>query len=137
MSQIWKKTQSLFSNLITSPPLKEIYLKKPSPIYIFSIIINTMKRTGFPKGLFLPEEEDRKYFSSDINQQKIFLSKVIDITKKVTKNNFSIDINCMLNGLEEYNTHIFLQNFYLAATKRNNFENIIKKYLNEKKDDLK
>jgi hypothetical protein len=75
MSQIWKKTQSLFSNFITSPPLKEIYLKMPSPIYIFSIIINTMKITGFSIGFFLPEQERHKYISSDINHQKIICLK--------------------------------------------------------------
>ena len=132
MSQSWLKTQSLFSKLITEPPLVEKFLKRPSPRYIFTMIINTMKKTGFPKGLFTPEEEDLKYFSADINHRKAFLIKVIDITKIITKNNFEIDITNILKGVEEEKTNIFLQNFYLAAITKGNFEIIIKKYLDEK-----
>ena len=132
MSQSWQKTQSLFSKLITEPPLVEKFLKRPSPRYIFTMIINTMKKTGFPKGLFTPKEEDLKYFSADINHRKAFLTKVIDITKIITKNNFEVEITNILKGVEEEKTNIFLQNFYLAATTKDNFEIIIKKYLDEK-----
>ena len=52
MAQPWQKTQELFSKIIKSPPLIERYLKRPSPDYIFTLFMNTMKVTGFPKGLF-------------------------------------------------------------------------------------
>ena len=138
MSQSWQKTQSLFSKLITEPPLVEKFLKRPSPRYIFTMVINTMKKTGFPKGLFTPEEENIEYFSADINHKKAFFYKLIDITKIVTKNNIDINVENILKGLEEEKTNIFLQDFYLAATNNinnTNTELIIKQYLNDKNKD--
>ena len=135
MSQTWQKTQELFSKIIKSPPLIERYLKRPSSEYVFTLIMNTMKVTGFPKGLFTQEEENVVYFMDNINNQKKILDKVINITKIVTENHFEIDSMNILNGLNEEKTHIFLQNFYLAATTKNN-EIIIDKFLaNNKKEE--
>ena len=111
MSQPWQKTQSLFSKLITYPPLVEKYLKRPAPKYIFTLVINTMKKTGFPKGLFTREEQDIEYFSADVNHKRAFFNKLIDITKIATKNNIDINVENILKGLEEEKTNIFLQNF--------------------------
>ena len=108
MSQPWQKTQSLFSKLITSPPLGEKYLKRPPPKYIFTLVINTMKKTGFPRGLFTQEEENVDYFLADINHKRVFFNKLIDITKMATKNNIDINVENILKGLEEEKTNIFL-----------------------------
>ena len=121
MSQPWKKTQSLFSKLITSPPLGEKYLKRPPPKYIFTLVINTMKKTGFPKGLFTKEEANVDYFSADINHKRAFFNK--------------LNVENILKGLEEEKTNIFLQNFYLASTNNANTELIIKQYLKDKNKD--
>ena len=94
MSQPWQKTQSLFSKLITSPPLGEKYLKRPPPKYIFTLVINTMKKTGFPKGLFTKEEANVDYFSADINHKRAFFNK--------------LNVENILKGLEEEKTNIFL-----------------------------
>ena len=135
MSQPWQKTQSLFSKLITSPPLVEKYLKRPPPKYIFTLVINTMKKTGFPRGLFTQEEENVDYFSADINHKRAFFNKLIDITKMVIKNNIDINVENILKGLEEEKINIFLQNFYLASTNNANTELIIKQYLKDKNKD--
>jgi hypothetical protein len=90
-----------------------------------------MNETGFPKGLFTEEEQNFNYFLSDINHQKEFMSKVIDITKIVTHATFDIDIDNILKGLEAEKTNIFLQNFYKAATLKINYKPIIDKYLND------
>ena len=135
MSQPWQKTQSLYSKLITSPPLIEKYLKRPAPRYIHTLVINTMKKTGFPKGLFTPEEETVQYFLADINHKRAFFNKLIDIVKISSKNNLDINVENILKGLEEEKTNIFLQNFYLVATSninKTNTESIIKQYLNGK-----
>ena len=121
MSQPWQKTQSLFSKLITSPPLVEKYLKRPPPKYIFTLVINTMKKTGFPKGLFTKEEANVDYFSADINHKRAFFNK--------------LNVENILKGLEEEKTNIFLQNFYLASTNNANTELIIKQYLKDKNKD--
>ena len=134
MTEHWKKTQALFSSLITDPPLLEKYLIKPAPRYIFAIVINTMKKTGFPKGLFTEEEETENHFKADRENKVKFLKKVIDITKLVTKENISIDITNILKGLEVEQTHLFLHRFYQAATRPDiNKNEIIKKYLDNMK----
>ena len=138
MSQPWQKTQSLFSKLINAPPLVEKYLKRPTPRYIFTLVINTMKKTGFPRGLFTPEEENVEYFLADKNHKISFFNKLIDITKIVTKTNIDINVENILKVIEEEKTNIFLQNFYLAATNNinnTNVELIIKQYLKDKNKD--
>ena len=115
MSQPWQKTQELFSKIIKTPPLIERYLKKPSPEYIFTLIMNTMKATGFPKGLFTPEEENVVYFMDNINNQKKIINKVINITRIATENNFEIDTIDIIKGLKEENTHIFLQYYKVKS----------------------
>ena len=133
MSQYWQKTQALFSKIIAEPPLTEKYLKRSPPKFIFLLIKNTMEKTGFPKGLFTPEEETIEYFSADIENKKSIITKAIDITKLVTKTNFTIDIKDVMKGLEVEKTNIFLQYFYLAATINIDTKPIINKYLTDMK----
>ena len=61
MTENWQKIQTLFSKIITSPPLKEEYLKSPNPNYLYDIIKNTMNKTRFLNGLFSQEEETIKF----------------------------------------------------------------------------
>ena len=121
MQENWRKTQSLFSKLIIAPPFLEQYLKKISKLQI-----------GFPKGHFTSEEGNLNYFSTYINHRKAILTKIIDITKIITKNNFDIDNTNILKGVEEEKTIIFIHNFYLAAITKDNLEIIFKKYSDEK-----
>ena len=131
MANNWKETQQLFSKLITKPPLEKKYLEKPSPSYIFEIIMNTMKKTGFPNGLFTEQEKKIEHFKASAKHKEEFLKKVIDITRLVSKNNFSLDIQKMLKGKETEKTNIFLQNFCRAATNKSDKERIIQNYLNK------
>ena len=78
MSEYWFETKNLYMNLLDRPPLKEKYLKKPSPKYIFCLIINTLKITGFPLGLFSEEEQSLEYFLEDVENKRIFLTKVVE-----------------------------------------------------------
>ena len=109
------------------------HLKRPHTEFIFNTIINTMKRTGFPKGLFTQEEESFRYFWEDIGHQQEFINKVIDITKIVTKVNFDINIENILKSVEVEKTNIFLKNFYKAATSNINARLIIEKIINDRK----
>ena len=118
-------------NVDFKSPIKR-HLEKLKPENIFKIVIYTMNETGFPKGLFTEEEQNINYFMTDINHQKEFMNKVIDITKIVTKEIFDINIENMLEGNEEQ-TNKFLQNFYKAANSKVDFKPLIDKYLIDKK----
>ena len=126
-----QKIQTLFSKVITPPLLKEEYLKSPSPNYLYGLIKNTMNKTGFLNGLFSPEEEATKYFIAKKEHKIKFFTKVIDITKIITKTNFNLDISNILNCLEVEETYIFLENFYKASTIGIDTKPIINKYLKE------
>ena len=79
----WQVTADLFGKLIDKPKMTEKHLSKPPPLYVFDIIVNTMKATGFPNGLYTDSELDPKNFNADKNNRIEFLQKAVDITKLV------------------------------------------------------
>ena len=139
MSDYWSETGKLFSSLIDKPKMKENLLKKPPPKYIYDIILNTMKKTGFPKGLYTSEEEDHKYFEADARHKMEILQKAIDITKIVVNENFEIKCTNILKGDQPDKTNYFLKLFYKAATNGKDNSALIQKYLENrnKKPDKK
>ena len=132
MSDYWSETGKMFGSLIQKPKMTEKLLKKPPPKYIYDIILNTMSKTGFPKGLFTPEEEDHKYFESDAHHKLDILQKAIDITKIVMNENFEIKCTNILKGEQPEKTNYFLQMFYKAATNGKDNSALIQKYLEKK-----
>ena len=132
MSDYWSETGKMFGSLIEKPKMTEKLLKKPPPKYIYDIILNTMKKTGFPKGLFNAEEEDHKYFEADAHHKLDILQKAIDITKIVMNENFEIKCTNILKGEQPDKTNYFLQLFYKAATNGKDNSPLIQKYLEKK-----
>lgn len=132
MSDYWSETGRLFGSLLEKPKMSEKLLKKPPPKYIYDIIMNTMKKTGFPKGLFTEEEENPKYFESDPHHKLDILQKVIDITKIVMEENFDIKCTNILKGEQPDKTNYFLQLFFKAATNGKDNTPLIQKYLEKK-----
>ena len=139
MADYWSETGKMFGSLIEKPKMTEKLLKKPPPKYIYDIILNTMSKTGFPKGLFTPEEEDHKYFEADAHHKLDILQKAIDITKIVMNENFDIKCTNILKGEQPEKTNYFLQLFYKAATNGKDNSALIQKYLEKKnkKEDKK
>ena len=133
MSDYWKKTGEMFEKLIDKPKMQEKYLKKPPPKFIYHIVINTMKKTGFPKGLITDDEVNDKYFDSNTNNKVEILQKVIDITQIVTGEFFEIKCIDILKGENPEKTNHFLQLFYAAATNGKDNSKFIEKYLKLKK----
>jgi len=132
MADYWSETGKMFGSLIEKPKMTEKLLKKPPPKYIYDIILNTMKKTGFPKGLFTAEEEDHKYFEADAHHKLDILQKAIDITKIVMNENFEIKCTNILKGEQPDKTNYFLQLFYKAATNGKDNSPLIQKYLEKK-----
>jgi chromosome segregation ATPase len=91
-----------------------------------------MAKTGFPKGLYTPEEEEHKYFESDAHHKLDILQKAIDITKIVMNENFDIKCTNILKGEQPEKTNYFLQMFYKAATNGKDNSALIQKYLEKK-----
>ena len=132
MADYWSETGKMFGSLIEKPKMTEKLLKKPPPKYIYDIILNTMKKTGFPKGLYTAEEQDHKYFESDAHHKLEILQKAIDITKIVMNENFEIKCTNILKGEQPDKTNYFLQLFYKAATNGKDNTPLIEKYLEKK-----
>ena len=132
MANYWTETGKLFGSLIEKPKMTEKLLKKPPPKYIYDIILNTMKKTNFPKGLLTDQEMDHKYFEADPHHKLAILQKVIDITKIVMSDNFDIKTTNILKGEQPDKTNYFLQMFYKAATNGKDNTPLIQKYLENK-----
>ena len=129
MADYWTETGKMFSSLIEKPKMTEKLLKKPPPKYIYDIILNTMKKTNFPKGLLTDQEMDHKYFEADPHHKLAILQKVVDITKIVVNENFEIKCTNILKGEQPDKTNHFLQMFYKAATNGKDNTLLIQKYL--------
>ena len=129
MADYWTETGKMFSSLIEMPKMTEKLLKKPPPKYIYDIILNTMKKTNFPKGLLTDQEMDHKYFEADPHHKLAILQKVVDITKIVVNENFEIKCTNILKGEQPDKTNHFLQMFYKAATNGKDNTPLIQKYL--------
>ena len=129
MADYWTETGKMFSSLIEKPKMIEKLLKKPPPKYIYDIILNTMKKTNFPKGLLTDQEMDHKYFEADPHHKLAILQKVVDITKIVVNENFEIKCTNILKGEQPDKTNHFLQMFYKAATNGKDNTPLIQKYL--------
>ena len=129
MSDYWSETISLFSNLLSKPPLTEKHLKRPSPKYLFFLIINTLKITDFPLGLFTEQEQTLEYFLKDRDNKIIFFKKIIELIELITKEKFDIDITNILKGKECDKTNKFLRSLYKIATNGIDYSKIIEKYL--------
>ena len=129
MADYWVEIRKMYSSLIDKPKMTEMLLKRPPPKYVYHIILNTMRKTGFPRGLFTIEEETDKYFESDVHHKLDILQKVIDITKIANNENFYIKCTNILKGTECERTNYFLQSFYKAATSGKDYSGLIQKYL--------
>lgn len=107
-------TQQLLGSLISRPKLTEKLLAKPPFRFLFDIVMEVIRATGFARGLYSDFESD----SANINEknQKIqFLEKIIKVV--------GIQLNTLVEakparivaGLDPQNTNNFLQLLAVAA----------------------
>lgn len=129
MADYWIETKKLFSSLIIKPLMTEKLLKKPPPKYIYDIVLNTMEKTNYPKGLLTEQEMTEKYFMDDAHHKYIILDKVIKFTEMVLNVNFEIKTINILYGKEPDKTNHFLQMFYKAATDGKDYTPLVQKFL--------
>lgn len=114
MGDYWKETAQMFGSLFEKPPMKEKLLMKPPFKYLFDIVHETIKGTGFFEGLYSPEELNEKYYDSR-EKKVLFLQKVMEVSKSVTKESIEARTSKILAGQEPELTNAFLQTMYRAA----------------------
>ena len=129
----WSETKNMFINLIENPKIDDEYLKKPAPSYIFKIIINTLEKTGFPKGLFSKKQLNFGYFKKHIEHKKKIFLKIIElinfIIEKEGDEEININIKDILTGKNPAITNKFLRYLYKYATNGKDYTDIIKEYI--------
>ena len=129
MSDNWVETKLLYIKILERPPLDEKHLKRPSPKYLFFLIINTLKITGFPYSLFTEQEVTLEHFLKTRENKILFFTKIIGLIEMISNENFEITIDNILKGKECYKTHKFLQYLYNIATSGIDYFKTIEKYL--------
>jgi len=103
-------TQEIFSDLIKKPKLQDKYLRKPPFRFIHDIVMNTMKATGFPEGLYQGPELIGKGIKD--KQSKIsWLNKLIQCLESVTSESITVDPTKIVAGMEPECTNQMLQIF--------------------------
>ncbi|CAD8212506.1 unnamed protein product [Paramecium octaurelia] len=128
MADFWKPTADLYSALFEKPKMSQKLLEKPPFKYIFDIIMETTKQTGYGKGLYTGDELDgNTYDNKDKKLQ--FLQKIIDLTSMMLKEEIAAKPGKIAAGLEPENTNLLLQAIYRAAVSGKNSDPFVKKIL--------
>lgn len=102
----WKTTADLYSSLIEKPKMAEKLLMKPPFKYIFDIIAETGKVTGFANGtythysgLFDGEEMKADYYGE--KTRKIgYLNKIISLVEAMSGEKVAANPQKIVAGLE-------------------------------------
>ena len=114
MTTFWKPTADMFSQLFEKPKMSEKLLNKPSFKYIFDIIMETSKKTGFAKDLYSPAELAPEHYSTKENKI-LFLKKIQDLVQSMLQRDIPVKPTRVVAGHAPENTNLLLQGVYEAA----------------------
>ena len=114
MATFWKPTADMFSQLFEKPKMSEKLLQKPPFKYIFDIIMETSKRTGFAKDLYSPAELAPDFYTNKENKI-LFLKKVQDLVQTMLQREIPCKPTRVVAGHEPENTNLLLQGIYESA----------------------
>ncbi len=78
MADYWKPTAEMFTSLIEKPKMTQKLLSKPPFKYLFDIISETTKKTGFANGLYTGPETNGDHFA-DKDKKVAYLEKLIKL----------------------------------------------------------
>lgn len=107
-------TQALLGELITRPKLSEKHLSKPPFRFLFDIVMEVIKATGFGRGLYSEAESNSENVTS--REQKIeFLEKIIKLVGIQLNTLVEAKPARIIAGLDVQNTNNFLQLLAVAA----------------------
>jgi len=128
--EFWQVTAQMFSSLFEKPKMTEKLLLKPPFKYLFDIVTQTTKSTGFAKGLYSEEELSGDFY--DTKEKKIYyLKKIITLTGAILKEEVEAKPNKIVAGVEPDKTNLFLQAMYRAAVSGEDSTPFVKKILSK------
>ena len=107
-------TQTMLGELITKPKLTDKLLSKPPFRFLYDIVMEVSRSTGFGTGLFSPEEWDSAQVNS--RDQKVqYLDKIITLVGVQLNTLVSVKSAKIVAGLDAEDTNRFLQYLAVAA----------------------
>eukprot|EP01035_Chromulina_nebulosa_P019423 gene19423-25301_t len=106
-------TQLLLGELIQRPKLSDKLLGKPPFKFLFDIVIEVIRVTGFGTGLYTNEELEATI--TEKPQKLQFLDKIIQLVGTHLNTLVEAKPNKIVTGQEAQNTNIFLQLLAVAA----------------------
>ena len=107
-------TQTLLGALITKPKLSDKLLSKPPFKFLYDIIMEVVRATGFATGLFSEEECDAAGVSEK-NQKLLYLEKIIRVVGVQLNTLVEAKAAKIISGLDAEATNRFLQFLAVAA----------------------
>ncbi|CAK57360.1 unnamed protein product (macronuclear) [Paramecium tetraurelia] len=128
MADFWKPTADLYSALFEKPKMSQKLLERPPFKYIFDIIMETTKQTGYAKGLYTTDELDGNSYDNK-DKKLMFLQKIIDLTSMMLKEEIAAKPGKIAAGLEPENTNLLLQAIYRAAVSGKNSDSYVEDVL--------
>ena len=107
-------SQTMLGELITKPKLTDKLLSKPPFRFLYDIVMEVSRATGFGTGLFSPEEWDSAQVNS--REQKVqYLDKIITLVGVQLNTLVSVKSAKIVSGLDAEDTNRFLQYLAVAA----------------------
>lgn len=107
-------TQQLLGELITRPKLTEKLLQRPPFKFIFDIVLEVIRSTGFGRGLYTEAEMDKENVNS--REQKVeFLDKILSLVGRQLGTIVEARSAKIIAGQDAPVTNNFLQLLALAA----------------------
>lgn len=123
-------TQSLLGELITRPKLTEKLLSKPPFRFLFDIVMEVTKVTGFARYLY-SEDEMSSANITEKAQKLNFLEKIIKLVGLQLNTIVVAQPLKIIAGQDAENTNIFLQQLAIAAKYVPDSMNVVKTVIDE------
>jgi len=107
-------TQTLLNELISKPKLSDKLLSKPPFRFLYDIIMEVSRVTGFAAGLFTPDEWDSAQVASK-DQKLLYLEKIVRVVGVQLNTLVEAKPQKIVAGLDPEMTNRFLQCLAVAA----------------------
>jgi len=123
-----KATISSMGKAITKPPMTKKLLKKPPFRFLYDVVMEVMKTSGFLQGLYTPEEIDPEAVK-DKAAKIVFLQKAIDATALATGKKLTAKPSKIASGADPEATNAWLQAMGKGVLKKIDSSDAVKRVL--------